>query len=1149
MALVCGSCGTQNPEQARYCLACGTALGEGPRGRKERKVATALFADLVGSTALAEREDPEVVQSVIGRAFDRAAVEIERHGGLLEKFIGDAILAVFGVPTVHEDDPERAVRAALAVRALLDELNEGFAAEGRPELSLRIGVEAGEVLVDLERAEGPRHRMLTGDAVNIAARLEQAAAPGRIVVGPAVFEATSTRIAYRPLPPFALKGKALPVPAWEALGIAAGASAERIPLRLGSRLVGRDGELARLERALTDVRSATSPTLVTVLGPAGIGKSRLAYEFLQRLERAREVVTVRKGRCLSYGNVSYSALAEAVKAECGVHDDDLPEVVAGKATAAVERLLGDRELAPHVEALIGSARDRSFGREDLFDAWRRVLERVADGRTLLLVLEDLHWGDDGLLDFIEHLARWGRGPILILALARPDLLERRPAWGDAVPSRLRVTLGPLTPEESDAMLEGLLGTRLPPALARVVLDRSEGNPLFTEEFVRMLIDRDVLRPTAAVTWELVEPVENVEVPRSIQALVAARLDALPTEEKRVLQDASVVGRTFWEGALQRLCDLAPERVGTALDGLRAKELVALHESSTWSGEREFAFHHALIRDVAYDSLPKALRAEKHVATARWAEEQAGHRRDEIAELLATHQLQALRWLDELGQADGTRREVERDGYRWASAAGRRARRLWQQREAVRWLRAALELGARIGCGDAELAPLWESYALAADGVEPYADVVTAWEAALVRYEREDRERDAGRVEARMAHAALWAGRFEVAGRRATGAVERLEPLGESPELAFALYALGRFELERDRVDRAEPLLRRARDLAERVGDLATQANATISLGWTLHARGRGKETVRLFDAALGVARRAGDLALLLDTLEAVFSAAIEVDGDHLRAQEVSVESLELARRTGNVGKLARVQLNMAYLLRELGRLDEAETSGLAALGSAEGVGDPLLVAYVNAVLALGACPRGRLEEAERRLAACRTTLEEERIEYVMYVDEFDALVTAYAAEGRGDAELAASVLAEASDRLSDERLSVWLGQLLLFECVRALVRLGRLEESLPHRGRLERLAIGNAPPRAFLAWADGLLEPDPGRARDLLAEACDRFEVLGRRIDLGRCLLDLTEAERRLGEPGADATWARGVRILEDCDARLFLHEPNPHPA
>jgi class 3 adenylate cyclase/tetratricopeptide (TPR) repeat protein len=1141
MPRVCASCGTENPDQARFCFACATPLVEAPAARKERKFATALFADLVGSTALAEREDPEVVQSVVGRAFEHAAAEIERHGGLLEKFIGDAILAVFGVPTAHEDDPERAVRSALAVREVLDDLNRGFAAEGRPELSMRIGIEAGEVLVDLERAEGPRHGMLTGDAVNTAARLEQSADPGQIVVGPTVHDATRDRIEFRALTPLELKGKTEPVPAWRVMCARAGPSGQRAPLRLEARMVGRDEELATLEQALARVRSELRPTLVTVIGPAGIGKSRLAFEFLRSIEHLPEPVSVRKGRCLSYGNVSYSALAEAVKVECGVLDDDPPDVVVAKTGAAVERLFGDRELTPHVEVLIGSGREHSFGREDLFDAWRRVLERMASRSPLVLVLEDLHWADDGLLDFVEHVTDWAQSPILLLALSRPELLERRPGWGGDRRATA-IILDPLTPQETQVMLQGLLATRLPAELTRIVLERGEGNPLFGQEIVRMLIDRGVIRATEAAGWELVGPVDEVEVPRSIQALVAARLDGLPGEEKAILQDASVIGRTFWAGALGRLSGLSGERVRDALGELQLKELVLAREPPSLSGELEFSFRHVVIRDVAYDSLPKALRAEKHVATARWAEEQAGHRREEIAELLATHYLQALHWLDELGEADGRRRDVERDGYRWSRAAGERAQRLWQQRESVRWFRAALDLAPRMGGGDEELAPLWESYATASDGVEAYPEVLRAREEALSRYERIRSEADAGRVEASIAHAALGAGRLEAAAQSATRAIGRLEPLGEGPDLAFALFTLGRYELERDELDRAEPLLRRARDTAQRVGDLVAQADATVSLGWALHARGRGGETVRLFDEALEAARRASDLSLLLDTLEAVFSAAIEVSGDYRRAEALGQESVELSRRSGNVGKLSRALLNLAYLFQQVGRLDDADERARAGLDAARAVDDQLVVAFFHAVTALVMCSRAALDGAEDAMRRCRAILEEEQIGYAMYVEEFDALVTGLIAAGRGEDGKAADILADGSRRVSDKQLSVWVGQVLLLECVRVLVRRGRREEAVPHRDRLARLAAGNLPPRAFLAWADGLLEPDDRVARDLLAEAVARFEALGRPIELGRCLIDLAEPQRRLGEDPRP-TLARARETLGSCGAALFLRD------
>jgi class 3 adenylate cyclase/nicotinamide riboside kinase len=427
--LVCPSCGRDNPPDARFCNSCGAALAAAPATRKERKFATALFADLVGSTSLAEREDPEVVQSVVGRTFDRLAQEIGRYEGLLEKFMGDAVLAVFGVPRAHEDDAERAVRAALEMHAILSELNRGFAAEGKPTLQMRIGLEAGEVLVDMERASGPRDRMLTGDAVNTAARLQSAAEPGQIVVGPTVYASTKDVIEYQALEPLTLKGKAEPVAAWRALRIKARTRGERPRLGMEARMVGRDEELAVLTQTFHRMQTDGRPALVTVIGPAGVGKSRLIAELEHHVEGLSENAYWRRGRCLAYANTAYSALADAIKAQCEIFEDDSAEVTAATADAAVRDLFGDDSVAPQLRALVGAGETPDMSRQELFEAWRRFLERLAARYPLVLVLDDIHWADDGLLDFIDHVADWAQGPIMVVATARAELLEKRPTWG------------------------------------------------------------------------------------------------------------------------------------------------------------------------------------------------------------------------------------------------------------------------------------------------------------------------------------------------------------------------------------------------------------------------------------------------------------------------------------------------------------------------------------------------------------------------------------------------------------------------------------------------------------------------------------------------------------------------------------------------
>src|SRR5438046_45143 len=688
----CPRCGEENPERARFCLRCGEPLAETEQRRKDTQFATAVLADLVGSTALAEREDPEVGQSVVGRTFDRLAEEIQRYEGLLEKRMGDAVLAVFGVPKSHEDDAERAVRAGLEMQAILSELNRGFAAEGKPTLAMRIGVEAGEVLVDVERARGPRDRMLTGDAVNTAARLQAAAEPSQIVVGPSVYAATKEVIEYQPVEPLTLKGKAEPVPAWRTLRIKARTRGERPRLGMEARLVGRDEELAVLKQTFHRVQTDSRPALVTVIGPAGVGKSRLISELERYVEGLPENAYWRRGRCLAYANTAYSALADAIKAQCEIFEDDPAEVASAKAEAAVRDLFGDDSVAPQLRALVGAGETRDMSREELFEAWRRFLERLAARYPLVLVLDDIHRADDGLLDFIAHVAAWAQGPIMVVATARAELLEKRPTWGGGKRNATSIYLDPLSAAEGEAMLDDLLPGPVQPELKRTIVERSEGNPLYVEEIVRKLIDDGLLRATEASKWEVARPVVGIDLPRSVQGLIAARLDGLAEDEKAVLQDSAVVGRVFWVSAVVELTGRPMSEVRDALGRLRVKELVVPHEPSSFRDEQEFAFRHGLIRDGAYDSLPKSLRADKHLGIARWAADRAGDRVEEIAELIATHEIEAVRYLDELGER---RPEVERTAFEHAWAAARRTSALSLAAESTRWYREAERLADRL----------------------------------------------------------------------------------------------------------------------------------------------------------------------------------------------------------------------------------------------------------------------------------------------------------------------------------------------------------------------------------------------------------------------------------------------------------------------
>ncbi len=823
--------------------------------RQERKFATALFADLVGSTALAEHEDPEVVQAVVGRAFDRLAEEVTRHEGLLEKFMGDAILAVFGVPRAHEDDAERAVNAGMEMQAVLSELNREFEAEGKPQLAMRIGVEAGEVLVDVERASGPRDRMLTGDAVNVAARLQSAAEPGRVIVGPTAHEATRAVIEYRELTPLTLKGKAEPVPAWDALRVRARQRGERPELGMEAKLVGRDEELAVLVQTFQRVQADRRPALVTVVGPAGVGKSRLGREFERHIDGLTEFVYWRRGRCMAYGNTAYSALADAVKAQCEIFDDDATEVAWKKVNEAVESLFGDTEIAPQIGALVGAGEPGAFSREDLFDAWRRFFERMAARYPLVLVFEDIHWADDALLDFTEYLADWAQGPIMVLTLARPELFENRPAWGGGKRNAVSTFLDPLSADESSAMLSDLLAGGMTDDLERAVVERSEGNPLFVEEIVRKLIDDGVLRATGAATWEVAKPTTDVELPRSIQGLIATRLDGLPADEKAVMQDAAVVGRVFWSGAVATLGGRTPEQVRDALGRLRVKELVLHIDPPSLSGELEFTFRHALIRDGAYESLPKSLRATKHEQVARWAQMKAGDRADEIAELIATHELQALRLLRRTrrhlvparaGRDVGV--PVDPDGRRPSERARPAGRGLPLVPTRPPPVRARGRRRRPIGPRSPGPWPKHRSARSRSRTPSRSAGLT------LELYEELGDERGAGWAEASLVMVLFNGGHAEEAEAIGEHAVQRLEPLGETPELASALRQLGQFYWRSGDSAQADAELRRAADIAARVGALDVRSAALQDLGINLGQSGHA----RRIDRGPGGSLRAGE---------------------------------------------------------------------------------------------------------------------------------------------------------------------------------------------------------------------------------------------------------------------------------------------------
>ncbi|HEY3071038.1 MAG TPA: adenylate/guanylate cyclase domain-containing protein, partial [Gaiellaceae bacterium] len=648
----CSKCGQENPATARFCFACGASLAEQHAPREERKVVTVLFADLVSFTSRAEQLDPEDVRAMLSPYYARLRTELERRGGTVEKFIGDAVMALFGAPVAHEDDPERAVRAALAIRDAIGELNES---DPKLELQVRIAVNTGEALISLGAQPSEGEGMASGDVVNTTARLQASAPVNGILVSETTYRATERTIEYREAPPITAKGKAAPVTVWEALEPRA-----RYGVDIGRRgrvpLVGREQELDVLLDALARARNGGASQLVTLVGVPGIGKSRLVVELSAIIDDQPELIFWRQGRSLPYGEgVTFWALAEIVKAQAGILETDSAEAAVQKLDQTVEDVVADEAEADWIESqlrpLVGLEDEAQLGTDrqaEAFGAWRRFFEHLAERSPLVLVFEDLHWADDGLLDFIDYLVEWAGGVrLLVVCIARPELLTRRPGWGGGKPNATTLSLSPLSRAETARLVAALLEQAVLPAeLQTALLERAEGNPLYAEEYVRMLQDRGFLRRENG-TWRF-EQTEDLPLPESVQGIVAARLDALSPEEKTLAQDAAVIGKVFWIGAVAAVGDQPRGAIEERLHALSRKAFVRRERRSSVAGEEQFTFLHVLVRDVAYGQIPRGSRSAKHRAAAEWIASLSADRSEDRAEMLAHHYLSAL----ELGQAAG-----------------------------------------------------------------------------------------------------------------------------------------------------------------------------------------------------------------------------------------------------------------------------------------------------------------------------------------------------------------------------------------------------------------------------------------------------------------------------------------------------------------
>ncbi|MFL5824198.1 MAG: adenylate/guanylate cyclase domain-containing protein [Solirubrobacteraceae bacterium] len=893
LARVCPACGTENPPDHRFCGSCGTALAQGASPATgagsvsapsrepvaERRLVSVLFADLVGFTTLSEHRDPEEVRELLSGYFDRSRALIERYGGTVEKFIGDAVMAVWGTPVAREDDPERAVRAALAltqeVTALGDEV-------GMPELRVRAGVLTGNAAVDVA-AEG--EGMVLGDTVNTASRLQSIADPGTVLVDDVTRRASEAAIAYEDAGTHEVKGREQPVRAWTALRVVAGAGGARRGSGLEAPFVGRQRELQSVIEAGEESAHDGRARHVAVAGEAGAGKSRLLWEFFKYLDGIEEGRYWHQGRCLSYGEgVAYWALAEMVRGRARIQEEEDPTTARQKLRSAVEEFVPDererRLVEPRLAHLLRLEERPDADRADLFSGWRLFFERMATDAPVVLAFEDLQWADSGLLDFIDYLLEWSAEyPIFVLTLARPELQARRPSW-------TAVNLESLEIEDIARMLEGL-APGLPDELVAQIARRAEGIPLYAVETIRMLQDRGLL-VQEGVRYVVTGEVSDLEVPETLHALVASRLDGLSAAERSLLQDASVLGQVFTAAAAAALSSLAEGTVVDLLDGLVAKQILARDDDPRSPERGQYAFLQGLVRTVAYGMLSRRARKSLHVAAALHLEKTwPGELRD-IAEVLASHYQEAIAAEPEADDVAALRASARER----LTAAGQAAASLALGPEAERYFEEAAELAEddleraellqRAGralwvSGDTDAAErrLHQAIELYAKGGRPSGGAAAVLLGFLLRnlgrveearavlepFRQPDVETDQiVRAEglAELAAVSILSGSVEEAGPVLEDALLTLEQQQAWPQLANALITRAIFLIFQHRSQEAEGVLRHALALGERDELPAIVLRARYNLASLSLEADRFAEAIHEVEQALTLARERGD---------------------------------------------------------------------------------------------------------------------------------------------------------------------------------------------------------------------------------------------------------------------------------------------------
>jgi class 3 adenylate cyclase/tetratricopeptide (TPR) repeat protein len=955
LALVCPACGGANTPGVKFCGECGTQLAGTvavPAARdvpaSERRLVSVLFADLVGFTSASERRDAEDTRELLSRYFETCQRLISLYGGTVEKFIGDAVMAVWGTPTANEDDAERAVRAALDLVAAVPELD--------PALKARAGVLTGEAAVTLG-ASG--QGMVAGDLVNTASRIQSSTEPGAVLVGETTRRATEASIAYEAAGEHELKGKAEPVPLFRALRVLAARGGAQRSQGLEPPFVGRERELRLVKELLHASAEERRAHLVSVLGIAGIGKSRLAWEFEKYIDGLVDTFWWHRGRCLAYGEgVAYWALAEMVRRRADIVEGEEPTSARAKLAQALLPLIeSDEERAwiePRLAHLLGLEERATHERDDLFAAWRLFFERLSEQQPTILVFEDVQWADVSLLEFVEYLLEWSRNhPIYVLCLARPELAEGAPNFGKSLRNATTLSLEPLSAEAMDQLLDGFV-PGLAEQLRSEILERAEGVPLYAVETVRMLLDRglltrdgDVYRPTG--------PIEQLDVPETLHALIAARLDALSSEERRLVQDASVLGKTFTKAGLAEVSGLAETELDPLLASLVRKEVLSVQADARSPERGQYGFLQDLLKRVAYETLSRKERRALHLAAAGHLEQAFGGAEQEIVEVVASHYVAAFEAAPDAEDAA----EIKQKAIELLARAAERAASLAAAEEAQRYFEQAAMLAddplqqARMRERSGEMAWLRGS-------VE---EAQRRFEEAIALFEEGGQTHAAARVSARLGEVEWRRGQLGQAIERMEVAYGVLASDEPDEDLASLAAQLGRLHWFHGDVDRANERVEAALEIAETLWLPEVVAEALVTKGIVADTRGRTEESLALLKHGLEVARE-NDIPS--SAARAYFNL-----GDTLARRDRHEEALDtfragvaLARRVGNVQWETTARTEIAYLLAMTGAWAEAveELQGLGTDSSDAGFYVALLTLVPELLI-----PRGALDEAKRLL--------------------------------------------------------------------------------------------------------------------------------------------------------------------------------------